>query len=662
MPDISTVSRRSNPFAVAAGFLTCALAAVVLAGYEAGAPRLVRVLPWFTPMRLPVAVSLFLCGASFLWLAWRWRRTGVACAVVGGLIGLELVRQSLFGPLMIGLESAITPTSARPVTLPNSAEALTGVCLVLTSVALLLMSGVVRIQRRLTAVGVLGSLVTSVGVVALLSYLAGMRTPAAAGPLMTLGVHTAFGFALLGVAMIRFAWSDSATGEAGVPSWLPALAGIAILTVSACLWEARIAEHRVQLQRTIDFDTQYLRDGLSAELESRLQPLERLARRRAVFRDMQRQDWDSDVLMILARGGYQSVQWVDSSLHAVWITPPGAGDMSPDGNSAFEARRKAAFEAARANRALAISHPVDLVAGGRGALVCVPVYDDDGLQGYVTGILRPSLLFKTMLTAGLTSRYSIAVLDGDEEVYAHNGTAPASEWARVLPLGAPGANWNLRVTPNVSLLSQAVNPVDGALLIAGCVLALVCGLVVRLSLGAARRPRPVTIEHTAVAATTAAEHGEATATAIATMPVISCAADGALQAWNDVAKDTFAGSFPPITPSGGGFRVVNVTVLRASPTGRGARPLKSLLESCALPVIAFDSDGTFTSANAAAGRVLGWTSETWGSRRVAAVPAAPDGQMHITFVLILQGQNFPSSREARAEAPDGQKRVLGLNI
>ncbi len=496
MTNTTTITRRSNPVAVTAGIVTCLLTAAVLTGYATGMLALVKLVPWSAPMRLPVAAGLFLCAMAVLLLALGWKRTAAGVAVAAGLVGIELLRESVFGVLITGIEAAAFAAGGSEAgKLSGRVTTLSGACVVLTAAALLFMSGVVRMRNRLAVVGVLGSIVGAIGAVAFLSYVVGMSSAFRTGHMTALGEHTALCLALLGMAAIRFAWADSTAGERGAPAWLPALVGIGILSVTVCLWETMAAENHAELQRTIDFDTRYLKDDLEVQLDNRIQPLVRLARRREAVndvskvaskdasKDVSKQEWDSDVQSILTRGGYQAIQWVDPSLRAVWVTPPGAGDLLQDGNSAFEGRRKAAFEAARTTRTLAFTRPVDLVTGGKGMLVCVPVVVGDELKGYVTGVFRYNLLLKTVLTAAVTSRYSVSVFDGGEEIYSRGLDGSGSDWARTVALSVPGANWRMRLSPGEGVLAQAKSPIGGALLIVGCVLALVFALLVRLMLG-----------------------------------------------------------------------------------------------------------------------------------------------------------------------------------
>ena len=69
------------------------------------------------------------------------------------------------------------------------------------------------------------------------------------GAIIPMAVHTAVGFAVLGVGVMAFAWSDGRLGGAGAPRWLPIPVGVGVLTASLCLWQAMIMQEHAQVKR-----------------------------------------------------------------------------------------------------------------------------------------------------------------------------------------------------------------------------------------------------------------------------------------------------------------------------------------------------------------------------------------------------------------------------
>ncbi len=509
------------------------------------------------------------------------------------------------------------------------ASTLIACLLILASVALLLMSNVVRPRSRLAIVGVIGSILASVGVVAFFSYFTGVSDAFVSGHFSRIAVHTAAAIAATGIAVIRFAWRDSLATDIGTPAWLPLLASAGTLATAFCLYAAMLSHEQSSFAQQVSFESEGLRQFLRVELDNRIQPLIRLARRRAVSSNAPKEEWDSDTQSILSRGGYQAIAWLDASAKAIWTTPPGAGDAMPDGNAAFEERRKTAFDAARERRALAGSRPVDLVTGGKGAIVVVPVFVQDQLAGYVAGVFRYELLFQNLLASNPSPRYALAVYDRGERIFLQGAPSRSAGLLQKLELPVGSAKWQLQISPTEALVLQSDSPAGGALLVGGSLLAVLFGLLIRLAQMARVRP---SLEHT-LAPTTASGFPAAD---IAHLPVVTYNCEGAPIAWNDAARMVLCGAPPRISPSPDGFRLLNVTLLRASASPVGSESLRTLLESCSLPTLLFDAQGGFVAANASASRTAGWTESVWNGRKVGSLGG--QDPLEIQTVLLLQGQ------------------------
>ena len=603
----TTLARRRNPVALITGTLSLLIALTVVAGYAIHDTSLITLVPGSAPMRLPTAVGILCCGGAVLLLAGGYRRTAAVAAVLCGLIGVANLGEAITGVYIPDIDlPALTAAPAHTGTL-------IGCLLILAAAALVLMSGVVRVRSRLAIVGVVGSVLHSIGAVAAISYFAGVSSAFTEGPFSRLALHTAVALALLGAALIRFAWRDSLAAGTGTPAWLPWLVGAGTLATSFCLYAAIASDQRSDFARQVAFDSEGLRQFVQAGLENRVQPLIRLARQREAVPGMKKEDWDADAQTIMTRGGYQAIEWIDADGKVVWTSPPGAGDATADGNAAFESRRRAAFDAARTNRALAATRPIDLVTGGKGVIVLVPVFVLDELTGYVGGVFRYQLLFQNLLASNPSPGYAIAVRDGGERVFEQGTPNRSVGLTRTMDLPLGGARWKLEIGPTESLVVQADSPLGGALLVAGALLAILFTLLTRLAQMARVHPMPE------MAAAPAAAWGLATPIADgAGLAVVSCGRDGTVLVSNDAAKRLFFGAPPPIALFEEGFRMIHVTLLRPSGPEGSLDPLRPLLDSCTLPAAIFDSDGNFVAANPAcvrrwAGAMGRGTAGSWAA-------------------------------------------------
>lgn len=631
MPTTTTFARRRNAVALVSGLATALIGLAVLAGYATRTAWLVTPIAGSAPMRPITAAALLCCGAAVLLLGTGFLRAAAAAAVLCGLGGAAKLFEALAGVHIAGLDPAFAaPADPR-------AGVLAACLLLLAAAALFLMSGVVRPRSRLALVGFSGSVLHSVGVVAVFSYLAGVSSAFSGGAFSELAIHTAAAMAALGAALIRFAWRDSVTAAAGAPAWLPLLVGAGALATTFCLYGAIKADHESDFGHQVAFEAEGLRQFLHAGLDNRIQPLIRMARHRAVAADLKRDEWDADAQMILTRGGYQAIEWIDASGRLVWATPPGAGDATPDGNAAFEPRRRAAFEAARLRREVAATRPVDLATGGKGMIVFVPVFARGELAGCVAGVFRYQLLFQNLLSSNPSPRYAIAVRDGSERVFAQGAPGGSPAQTRAMDLAVGGVSWKLEIGPTEALALQARTPAGEILLVGGGFFAVVLTLLTHLL------RRSATHQFADAAAPGAA------VSFTDGLPVVSYHRGGEAMAWNESAKLLFGGAPPAIPACAASFRTLHLTLLRASASPGSLDALRLLLDSCAQPALVFDPEGRFMAANMAAGGMLAWTDATWGGRSLGG--GAGREPLQIQNVLLMQGEwAAPAAASARAAA------------
>jgi sensor domain CHASE-containing protein/uncharacterized membrane protein len=258
------------------------------------------------------------------------------------------------------------------------------------------------------------------------------------------------------------------------------LIGVGVLSTSFCLYGAMAADEKSDFANEVSFEADSLRQFIQNGLDNRIQPLIRMARLRAAAPNLSQQDWDADAQAILTRGGYQAIEWINASGRAIWTTPPGAGDATPDGNAAFEPRRRAAFDMARERRELAATKPIDLVTGGKGMIVAVPVFVRGELAGYVAGVFRYQLLFQNLLASNPSSRYGISIRSNGETVFEQGAATRLPGLKRSVELAVGSSRWNLEIAPTEALVVQARSPVAGALLVAGAFLAILLAMLAYL--------------------------------------------------------------------------------------------------------------------------------------------------------------------------------------
>jgi PAS domain S-box-containing protein len=233
--------------AVASGASVAALGGLVVAGWLTVAVSLVQVLPGFPPMQYNTALGFMVCGAALLSAVMDLRRPTALLAGLAAAIGLVTLLEYFFN-VSLGIDDlmvetyVLTGVSNPGRMAPNSAVALT-----LTGAALLGLCWPPASRARHLYPALLGSIVIAIGTAALVGYAAGVPGAYGWGRFNQMAIHTALGFILLGGGVVGLAWNAARAESPDPPSWLPALATVAVVSVTACMWYALAMAPRKQI-------------------------------------------------------------------------------------------------------------------------------------------------------------------------------------------------------------------------------------------------------------------------------------------------------------------------------------------------------------------------------------------------------------------------------
>ena len=194
-----------------------------------------------------------------------------------------------------------------------------------------------------------------------------------------------------------------------------------------------------------------------------------------------RQRWEKDArLMVTADPGIQAIEWVDPSSHVRWIMPLAGNEPALNLDLTKEERRRTALLLARSSGRPTLSRTIDLVQGGKGTLLFVPILADGEFHGYILGVFRVNSLMDRVLDRQIAPGCGVTLYEGADEIYSR--AAPRTQHEVGLgsdtPVDVYGISWRLRVWPSVSLLRTLSSPVNNVLLGFAASLSLLLGFLV----------------------------------------------------------------------------------------------------------------------------------------------------------------------------------------
>ncbi|MDJ0705263.1 MAG: PAS domain-containing protein [Leptolyngbyaceae cyanobacterium MO_188.B28] len=298
--------------------------------------------------------------------------------------------------------------------------------------------------------------------------------------------------------------------------WLPVLFSIGVSAIAVFMWKALEVQDRRQIERKIEFASVGVQQEISTQLQNRILAMERMADRWETQGGTPKADWYSDAKNYIADyAGFQALEWIDSSFYVRWIVPLAGNEAAQDLNLAFEERRRAALESARQRQSVTVTRTIELVQGGKGFLVYVPIFlnpkapagigqeSTSEFDGFILGVFRIQELLDPLLDEKVAPGYEIAIFDGDDEIYrlSRSTQPPISQgdssksgvyrkqlsqrleakWGHTEEVNLDGLIWRIRIWPTAALIAEEHSPLPEVVLVGGLVMAALLAWVAHLN-------------------------------------------------------------------------------------------------------------------------------------------------------------------------------------
>lgn len=271
--------------------------------------------------------------------------------------------------------------------------------------------------------------------------------------------------------------------------WLPLVTATAVGSVAFGFFMQLRAQEALLLERRTELQAVRLRHALHRSLEQHLLALVRLAHHWE-SEVPSREEWEADAALLASHEAFQAVEWADSSMRVRWVAPIEGNERARDLDLGVEPRRRAALEAARASRQPAISRTIDLVQGGKGLLMIVPLFGERGFEGYLVGALATKSVLDSIAIGPGVGEYEVSIYDGGERVHriASQSGAGVTRSTEAVALEMNGLDWGIHVAPSIGLVRSHFS-LSSLTLAFGLPAAALLGLVMDLARRARFRAR-----------------------------------------------------------------------------------------------------------------------------------------------------------------------------
>nr|WP_320115589.1 diguanylate cyclase [uncultured Desulfuromonas sp.] len=205
--------------------------------------------------------------------------------------------------------------------------------------------------------------------------------------------------------------------------WLPYLTAVLLCLVVFSLWWALEQRESHARRQAIAAESQVLLNLMDADLNNRIRLLQRFVYRWQQRGGMNREEFYFNATSYLEdHPGYQALKWVEPHLSVRWVVPKHDNEEAIGINLALEERRRKALKEARHQQAPSMTAPIELVEGGIGFLIYLPLTVEERFDGFLLAVFCSSTWVEALLKSRHTPLHcqSRILMDG-EQIYQAPG-------------------------------------------------------------------------------------------------------------------------------------------------------------------------------------------------------------------------------------------------
>jgi signal transduction histidine kinase len=254
--------------------------------------------------------------------------------------------------------------------------------------------------------------------------------------------------------------------------WLPLLVGAISLAITLLLWQALLLQREVSINRFTMLAAKSVKSEVANRLLFQVDSLSRMAKRWESRKGTPKREWMADAeAHIIGYAGYKAIEWVDPSLHIRWVVPEQGNQDIENIPAGFETKRMHAIEKSQQSKNPVIGQVVNLLEGGQGLLIFVPMYVEKQFNGFILGVSDVNEFLDNVISEHTLPGYNIRIAEGNDIIYQRGDDEQLEkQWGHEEILALYGTQWHIRVWPEHALLAESKSVLPNLILIVGLVI------------------------------------------------------------------------------------------------------------------------------------------------------------------------------------------------
>ncbi|ADI38493.1 putative sensory histidine kinase [Waddlia chondrophila 2032/99] len=470
-PEIREPSKGSVKAMIILGLIAALMGGSVMLSWHLHRLKFIEAHSYFTTMPYNTALGFFLGGLSCAIFKSGWRKTALAMAWCVALIGYLTLLEYILG-FDFGIDQVFVndtnPYKGRMA--PNAA-----VCFSFIGTALIFVFNTWRFEMRQLLIRIFACLTVAFALIGFSAWLTGAVSKGWI-EFTRLDGRPTIEFFTLSASVIVYAWTHCKTYDGALPPMLPMPTTIAVILATIFLWQALDGQERIQFRNLNLSDAEHIKSTIETYINHQVSALENMAKRWEMRGSTPKSEWEMDAIAYIdIKSGLRVIEWADSSYHVRWVVPTEGNEPAIDLNMMIDPKKGATLQEMHRQKATAASPIINLVQGGKGFLVYVPLFPNDQFDGFIVGGFDVKAMFDGMITGNILNDYLVQVSENGKIIYERDDTGKQDQHldGATVDLNFYNNVWKLILKPRAELLAEHRSVLPAFTLFFGVFLAIV---------------------------------------------------------------------------------------------------------------------------------------------------------------------------------------------
>lgn len=268
----------------------------------------------------------------------------------------------------------------------------------------------------------------------------------------------------------------------------PAILAVICICVTFFIYEKVKKTEEDYMRGLVSIEAERVQIAVSSDVNNVVLALKRMAERWEVSGSTSKEAWFADAQNYVADNyALKSVQRVDASYHIQWVEPAHSNEKSIEVDILYDPKRQKQLQEAIDKRSIEISPPVDLMQGGHGIIIFVPVYKESEFDGFIVGIYDAYAFMKDFLQKGEHDYFSIVGSYREKEFFSNlekNVTSRSNDFTVKRDFELYQHVWSIQAQPRNAFFAMSLYHLHGLVLYIGGFLSLLMAVLTYYAMNA----------------------------------------------------------------------------------------------------------------------------------------------------------------------------------